>query len=62
MTPLMSSSRNARYLYLQDSNGYYNMDSPVGNSTTLEEHLASQIFNEFPEFRNVLGQILDGNL
>ena len=62
MTPLMSSSSNPKYLYLQDSNGYYNMDSPVGNGTTLEEHLASQIFNEFPEIRNVLGQILDGNL
>jgi len=30
--------------------------------TTLEEHLASQIFNEFPEIRNVVGQIIDGNL
>ena len=29
---------------------------------TYEEHIASQIINEFPEIRNVLGQILDGSL
>jgi hypothetical protein len=45
----------------QDSSYLY-MDSPVGNGTSLEEHLASQIFNEFPEIRNVVGQIMDGSL
>ena len=29
---------------------------------TYEEHIASQIINEVPEIRNVLGQILDGSL
>ena len=32
------------------------------NLATYEEHIASQIINEFPEIRNVLGQILDGSL
>ena len=34
----------------------------AGGGATLEDHLASQIFNEFPEIRNVVGQIIDGNL
>jgi ankyrin repeat protein len=33
-----------------------------GGSSDLEDHIASQILNEFPEIRSYVGQIIDGNL
>jgi len=48
---------------------YYQTPEPAAapapvqqHNTSLEDHLASQFMQEFPEIRNVLGQILDGQL
>ncbi len=42
----------------QNSNG----TEGGGTSSDLEDHIASQILNEFPEIRSYVGQIIDGNL
>lgn len=49
----------------QQQEGFHHQNSTGtegGTSSDLEDHIASQILNEFPEIRSYVGQIIDGNL